>query len=128
MTSDPEPRGGTATPTAGRPIVLEPMPPGWWLVIGGVVLAALAPLFGFLVGSMIGEGDGDGLSPIYLFLLLGFLVGGVGILVALWGAYTIIDRRREAGRTAIDLDVDERPADAGPPADDASAVDDPRGS
>ncbi len=78
----------------GRPVVLEPMPAGWWLVIGGTVLAALAPLFGFLVGSMIGEGDGDGMDPIQLWLLLGFLVGAVGVGMALMGLYTILDRRR----------------------------------
>jgi hypothetical protein len=82
---------------AGRPVVLEPMPPGWWMVIDGTVLAALAPLFGFLVGSMIGEGDGKGMDPIQVWLLVGFLGGGVGVAMALIGAYTIFDRRRAAG-------------------------------
>ncbi|WP_296606461.1 hypothetical protein, partial [Nocardioides sp.] len=94
MTSDPELHESTPDLRAGRPVVLEPMPPGWWLVIGGTVLAALGPLFGFLIGSMIGEGDGDGMDPIQLWLLLGFLAGAVGVAMALMGGYTIIDRRR----------------------------------
>lgn len=79
---------------SGRRVVLEPLPRGWWPVIGGTLLAALGPLFGFLVGSMIGPGDGEGLSPLLLSLLGGFLVGGVGVLAALWGIYTIVDHHR----------------------------------
>lgn len=94
MTTDPELHESTPDLRAGRPVVLEPMPPGWWLVICGTVLAALGPLFGFLIGSMIGEGDGDGMDPIQLWLLLGFLAGAVGVAMALMGGYTIIDRRR----------------------------------
>lgn len=94
MTTDPELHDSERDLGAGRPVVLEPMPSGWWLVIGGTVLAALAPLFGFLIGSMIGEGDGDGMDPIQLWLLLGFLLGGVGVAMALMGVYTILDRRR----------------------------------
>ena len=96
MSPDHDRRHAAVDPSAGRPIVLEPMPPGWWMVIGGVVLAALAPLFGLLLGSMIGEGDGTGLDPIQLWLLVGFLVGAVGIALALMGVYTIIDGRRAA--------------------------------
>lgn len=94
MTIDPESPASAPDLAAGRQIVLEPMPPGWWMVISGTVLAALGPLFGFLVGSMIGEGDGKGMDPIQLWLLLGFLVGAVGVAVALMGGYTIVDRRR----------------------------------
>lgn len=95
MTTDPDTRAELSN--TGRPIVLEPLPPGWWPVIGGTVLAALGPLFGFLVGSMIGQGDGEGLSPLLLSLLGGFLLGAVGIAAALWGVYTILDRRRREG-------------------------------
>ena len=101
MTLDPDSNATAPDLAGGRQVVLEPMPPGWWMVIGGTVLAALAPLFGFLVGSMIGEGDGDGMDPIQLWLLLGFLVGAAGVALALMGGYTILDRRREesaAGR------------------------------
>ncbi|HET6667314.1 MAG TPA: hypothetical protein VFG98_08555 [Intrasporangium sp.] len=98
MSTDPDPRDDVGQPSSGRPVVLEPMPPGWWMVVGGTVLAALAPLFGFLVGSMVGEGDGEGLDPIQAWLLVGFLVGGVGVAMALMGGYTIFDRRRASGK------------------------------
>lgn len=94
MSTDRKSHASAPDPAAGRQVVLEPMPSGWWPVIGGTVLAALGPLFGFLVGSMIGEGDGKGMDPIQLWLLLGFLVGAVGVAVALMGAYTVLDRRR----------------------------------
>jgi hypothetical protein len=90
MTTDPETRADTS-PRAGRPIVLEPLPAGWWRVIGGTVLAALGPLFGFLVGSMVGIGDGS--DPLLAWLLVGFLVGGVGIALALLGARTVYRNR-----------------------------------
>lgn len=104
MTTDPDTR--TEYSNAGRPVVLEPVPPGWWPVIAGTVLAALGPLFGFLVGSMIGQGDGEGLSPLLLSLLVGFLLGAVGIAAALWGIYTIIDTRRQEGQAPVEVDVD----------------------
>lgn len=82
MTSEPDPAGRAA----GRQIRLTPLPPGAWLVIGGGVVAALGPLFGFLAGSMMGSTTGTGdLSPIYLFLFLGLLVGGLGIGAVLLG-------------------------------------------
>lgn len=64
---------------AGRPIRLVPTPPGLWLMIGGGLIASLGPLFGFLIGSLIGDNPIAGQSPIYLFLFLGLVVGAVGI-------------------------------------------------
>ena len=73
MTTEPEP----TTPSAGRPVTLTPVPPGVWLIIGGSVVAALGPLFGFLIGSVLGSTtDMGNLSPIYLFLFGGLAVGG----------------------------------------------------
>ena len=104
MSTDPDTREDTV-PGAGRPVVLEPMPKGWWLVIGGTVLAALAPLFGFLIGTMIGVGDGEGIDPIQGWLLAGFLLGAVGVAMALMGGYTIMERRRREGEPPVEVDV-----------------------
>jgi hypothetical protein len=92
MTTDPEP-GITAA--AGRQIQLTPMPPGAWLIIGGGVVAAFGPLFGFLIGSMMGSTTDTGdLSPIYLFLFLGLLVGGLGVAAVLLGVHRMLRHRR----------------------------------
>jgi hypothetical protein len=77
-------------------VILTPVPPGLWLIIGGAVVAALGPLFGFLVGSMMGsDTETAGLDPIYLMLFLGILVGGLGVASMLLGARTML-RQREA--------------------------------
>jgi hypothetical protein len=91
MTTDPE-----LTTSAGRPVTLTPVPPGVWLIIGGGVVAAFGPLFGFLIGSMIGSTTDTGdLSPIYLFLFAGIAIGGLGVGAALLGARRMIKDRRE---------------------------------
>ena len=70
----------------GRPVVLVPTPPGFWPLLLGVAVAALAPLLGFLWGGTFGPGDGsDAFSPIYLGLFVGVVVGGLGVVLALWG-------------------------------------------
>lgn len=72
--------------TRGRPVRLVPTPPGFWLTVLGTCVAALAPLFGFLAGSMISGSQADfWLEPIYWGLFLGVLVGGVGVLMAVLG-------------------------------------------
>lgn len=108
---------GAMATTAGRPVTLEPLPPGWWPLIGGGILAALGPLFGFLVGSMIGRGDGEGLSPLYIWMLVGLLIGGVGALMALMGGHTIYDRSREARESPDDPDDPASPPAGTPPAE-----------
>ncbi|HSK33966.1 MAG TPA: hypothetical protein VK903_10810 [Propionicimonas sp.] len=91
MTTDPDP----TTSAGGRQITLTPVPPGVWLIIGGGVVAALGPLFGFLIGSMLGSTTDTGdLSPIYLFLFGGIALGGVGVAAALLGARRLIRDRR----------------------------------
>jgi hypothetical protein len=91
MTTEPEP----TTPSAGRPVTLTPVPPGVWLIIGGSVVAALGPLFGFLIGSVLGSTtDMGNLSPIYLFLFGGLAVGGLGVCAILLGARRVIRERR----------------------------------
>ncbi|MDI6912075.1 hypothetical protein [Nocardioides sp.] len=92
MTTDHE-HPGIAS---GRQIRLEPVRPGVWLIILGVVLAALGPLFGFLLGSMIGIDEGDDIDAIYLYLFAGIVIGGIGVGVALLGARRVLRDRRAA--------------------------------
>lgn len=73
------------TPAPGRPVVLEPTAPGLWLTVVGAVVALLAPLFGFLIGSAMGMGDASSLSPLYLGLFGGVVVGAGGVAAALIG-------------------------------------------
>lgn len=81
---------------SGRPIELTPVPPGVWLVIIGSGIAVLGPLFGFLIGTVLGtDGETLGMSPIFLFLFLGFIVAGAGIGVAILGARRILRNRRD---------------------------------
>lgn len=78
----------------GRDIVLEPLPSGMWQIILGAIAAVLGPLFGFLVGSMMGVGDADAtVNPMFLALFIGIVVGGVGTVVALLGALRMLRRR-----------------------------------
>ncbi len=79
----PEP-GGVAD--EGRPVVLEPTPPGLWRALLGTAVAVLAPLFGFLVGGMFGAGMvGESVDPMFLSLFTGIVIGGIGVLVAISG-------------------------------------------
>ncbi|ODQ86496.1 hypothetical protein [Mycolicibacterium holsaticum] len=71
---------------SGRPVVLEPTPPGMWRALLGLAVAVLAPLFGFLVGGMFGAGTiGDTVDPMFLSLFTGIVIGGIGLLVAFAG-------------------------------------------
>ena len=70
----------------GRPVRLVPTAPGFWMTILGVCVGGLAPLFGFLIGSLIGPPEEVVLlEPIYWGLFIGTIVGGLGILVAVVG-------------------------------------------
>src|SRR5690606_3102097 len=70
----------------GRPIRLEPTPPGFRMTLLGAFPAVLGPFFGFLVGSSMGRGDGDPLlSPLYWGLFVGVVVGGLGVIAAVIG-------------------------------------------
>lgn len=80
-----DPRPG-ASPPPGRRVVLEPTPPGLWSILLGTSLAALGPLFGFLIGSAIGRAEEDAaFSPIALWLFIGIVVGAAGVVLAGWG-------------------------------------------
>ncbi len=71
---------------SGRPVRLVPVAPGFWATLLGVAIAALAPLFGFLSGVMSkGAGDDAFMSPIYLGLMVGVIIGGLGVALAVFG-------------------------------------------
>ncbi|MGO4442213.1 hypothetical protein AB4Z42_02530 [Mycobacterium sp. 2YAF39] len=73
-------------PGVGRPVVLEPTPPGMWRALLGSAVGVLAPLLGFLVGGSFGAGAiGDSVDPMFISLFIGIVIGGVGVLVALSG-------------------------------------------
>ena len=57
-----------------------------WIIIGAAV-ALLAPLTGFLGGTIVGSsGDPGELDPLFLWLFVGMVVGGIGGVVAIMGA------------------------------------------
>ena len=89
MTTDLDPG-----PEKGRPIRLTPVAPGVWLVLLGGGVMVLGPLFGFLIGTILGtERETLGMSPIFLFLFLGFLVAGAGLGTAMLGVRRILRSR-----------------------------------
>lgn len=56
------------------------------IIIGGA-LAVFAPLTGFLGGTMVGSSGGVGeLDPLFLWLFVGMIIGGIGGVVAIMGA------------------------------------------
>lgn len=73
-------------PTPGRRVVLAPTPPGFRRIMVGLVVALLAPFFGILIGSGIGEGDGfTSVQPMYWGFFTGGLIGAAALLVAASG-------------------------------------------
>jgi len=88
-----------AVPPPGRPIVLEPTPPGLWTVVVGAVIAVLSPLFGFLIGTAIGARDTEMMSPIFWGLFFGVIVGGCGATAAIVGGWRLY---RASGASASD--------------------------
>lgn len=64
-------------------------------------LASLGPLFGFLIGSAVGPADQpvSGLNPMMLSLFVGFVIGVLGILFAMSGAWALYlsSRKGDAG-------------------------------
>jgi len=56
-------------------------------IVVGTVVALLAPLAGFLGGTMVGSSGTVGdLDPLFLWLFVGMVVGGLGGVVAITGA------------------------------------------
>ncbi|MGV8967807.1 MAG: hypothetical protein ACOH2F_16200 [Cellulomonas sp.] len=55
-------------------------------VILGALLAVLAPLFGFLGGTMAGTaGSLDTLDPLVVWLVAGMAIGAIGVAIAIRG-------------------------------------------
>lgn len=80
----------------GRQVRLEPLAPGLWMVLLGCGAMVLGPLFGFLVGTMLGtEWQTLGMNSIFFFLFLGFMVAGLGLGAALLGARQILRNRNQ---------------------------------
>lgn len=79
-----------ATRDSGRPVVLAPNPPGFWTILLGVCLAGLGPLGGFLIGSALGQRTAvTGPDPIFLWLTIGIIVGGIGLAIATLGGFRL---------------------------------------
>lgn len=78
------------TPAAGEPPSSSAQPERTQsvrLMVIGAMVALLAPLFGFLGGTMVGtSGPVADLDPLFLWLFVGMVIGGVGGVVAIMGA------------------------------------------
>ncbi|MFB9732714.1 hypothetical protein [Ornithinimicrobium kibberense] len=82
-------------PPPGRPVRLEPTPPGFWRAVGGAILAVLAPFFGILIGSTMGNEDpASRMDPLYWGFFIGILVGGVGLVSVGLGARQLMRNPR----------------------------------
>lgn len=63
----------------------EPIQPGFWMTILGSFFAVLAPLIGFLGGSISGGGSDPTGRRLALWLTIGLIVGGLAVLTAFIG-------------------------------------------
>lgn len=106
-----EPNTGTATATRagrdhelvyddtpappGRPVRLVPTPPGFWSVLGGAIVAVLAPFFGILIGSTLGSPEAsDRMDPLFWGFAIGCMVGALGMVAVGLGARRLWRRAR----------------------------------
>ncbi|WP_207345256.1 hypothetical protein [Arthrobacter sp. E3] len=61
-------------------------PPGLKMIVIGAIILFLAPLAGFLGGTMIGSPASEtSLDPMFLWLFVGMVAGGVGGAIVLLG-------------------------------------------
>lgn len=57
------------------------------LIVVGTIVALLAPLAGFLGGTMAGSSGAVGdFDPLFVWLFVGMVAGGIGGVVAITGA------------------------------------------
>ena len=59
--------------------------PGIAIMVLGVVIAVLAPMFGLLAGSMAGSPDPDSTGQLFEYFMIGLLVGGLGAVIVYVG-------------------------------------------
>ena len=59
--------------------------PGFWMMVLGSVVAVLAPLAGFLGGSTTGAETAERSATLGIWLSVGLIVGGLGVLLAFVG-------------------------------------------
>lgn len=64
----------------------DPVQPGFWMTVLGSFAAILAPLIGFLGGSASGAGYDQTGRRLAVWLMVGLVVGGLGVLCAFVGA------------------------------------------
>ncbi len=98
--SDNEAPGAAATkdPAHDSSPRAQPNAAGRRLMISGAVILFLAPLAGFLGGTMVGSpGAIGGLDPLFLWLFVGMVVGSIGGSIALVGALRWVRVNRRAG-------------------------------
>lgn len=83
----------------GRPVRLEPTPPGFWRLVLGAVVALLGPFFGILIGSTVGTTDPvSRMDPLYWGFFIGGIIGAVAILVAASGGLALFRHARSMNR------------------------------
>ena len=63
--------------------VSEPVAPGQWMTILGLIVAVLAPLVGFLGGSSTGAVARE--NALGVWLIVGLVIGGLSVLLAFVG-------------------------------------------
>ena len=86
-----------AIPAPGRPVRLVPTPPGFWRVVGGVIVAMLGPFFGILIGSTRGHADvASRMVPLYWGFFIGCVIGALGLVSLVLGARTMLRAARAA--------------------------------
>ena len=88
----------------GRPVRLEPTPPGFWRVVGGAIVAVLAPFFGILTGSTLGaDQPASRMDPLYWGFFIGCVIGALGLVSVGLGARQLM-RNPRRGRPEEEQD------------------------
>jgi hypothetical protein len=83
----------------GRPVRLVPTPPGFWRAVGGAIVAVLAPFFGILIGSTLGNEDPvSRMDPLFWGFFIGILIGGLALVSVGLGARQLMRNPRQEPR------------------------------